>query len=315
MGEFVAVNDSLMLFDMESLKREALMFHRIALPFVNQILTDFREENSRTPQVLAELEWLMDKGVVFEPEDKTKDEKLLSSDEFKSYATLASKFVLPSDESQNTPADDLLQVDGNEVKLSAEWQRRFSDNLAICGLNARYFSVQLRVLDNMDSYPVLSGLIPAIQERNSSKDNVIQIVLNALPVPDDSTPWEQILEYRNDGDSYHKFLDLRNWMGEVARSELSPVEVEQKLDHLISQYQRHMNLHKMKTKPGVLQTIIVTPADFVENLIKFNWGKIARNLFTLKQRRIALLEGELNAPGSEVAYIIKSRDAFPQRLA
>jgi hypothetical protein len=99
-------------------------------------------------------------------------------------------------------------------------------------------------------------------------------------------------------------------MSEVARSELSPLEIEQKLEHLLSQYQRHMSLHKMKTNPGVLQTIVVASAELIENLVKFNWGKVARSLFTLKQRRIATMEGELITPGSEVAYIIKARDAF-----
>jgi hypothetical protein len=66
----------------------------------------------------------------------------------------------------------------------------------------------------------------------------------------------------------------------------------------------------MKTNPGVIQTLVVTPAEFAENLIKFNWGKIAKGLFTLKQRRIALMEGELTSPGSEVAYIVKANDTF-----
>lgn len=33
MTEFVAVNDSAILFDLSAIKREALMFKRIALPF------------------------------------------------------------------------------------------------------------------------------------------------------------------------------------------------------------------------------------------------------------------------------------------
>jgi hypothetical protein len=32
--------------------------------------------------------------------------------------------------------------------------------------------------------------------------------------------------------------------------------------------------------------------------------------FSLKQRRLALLEGELTSPGSEIGYLIKTREAF-----
>ena len=88
----------------------------------------------------------------------------------------------------------------------------------------------------MDAYAVLSTTIPSSDSRVApSSGEVLQIALNALPVPDESTPWEQIIEYRSDEDSRHKFLDLRNWMSEMARSELTAVEAEQKLEYLISQ--------------------------------------------------------------------------------
>jgi hypothetical protein len=37
---------------------------------------------------------------------------------------------------------------------------------------------------------------------------------------------------------------------------------------------------------------------------------MAKNLFAFRERRIALLEGELTAPGSEVAYIVKANERF-----
>jgi hypothetical protein len=71
-----------------------------------------------------------------------------------------------------------------------------------------------------------------------------------------------------------------------------------------------MRLHKMKTNVGVLETVVVSTAEILEDLIKFNWGKLAKTLFSFKQREIALLEGELKAPGNEVAYIVKASDTF-----
>ena len=303
MLEFIAVNDSLALFNIASLKREALMFDRIALPLFKSIAEEVAD-NSPTQRTIAEVEWLMDRGIVFEPEATLTDERLAASEEFRSFVNISLPYHAKLSEFTN------LGAASTEVKLTTEWQRQLENQLAICGLNARYFSIQLRVLNNLDAYPVLSASIPPIESPVSKKSDVIQIALNSLPIPDYSSPWEQIVEYRSDEDSYHKFLDLRNWMSEVARSELSPLEIEQKLEHLLSQYQRHMSLHKMKTNPGVLQTIVVASAELIENLVKFNWGKVARSLFTLKQRRIATMEGELITPGSEVAYIIKARDAF-----
>jgi hypothetical protein len=160
--------------------------------------------------------------------------------------------------------------------------------------------------------------IPIISSSNFSDDvvaekaNVIQIVVNALPIPDDKTSWEQILEFRSDPDSFSKFLALRNWINEVARNQLTPLEVKQKLEYLMDQHRQHMKLHRMKTNAGALETAVVSAAEVVEDLVKIKWGKIAKGLFTFRQRKIALLEGELKSPGSEVAYIIKAQEAYQQ---
>lgn len=133
---------------------------------------------------------------------------------------------------------------------------------------------------------------------------VVQIVLNALPIPDNSTPWEQVVDYRSDPDSRDKFLDLRNWMSEVSRAKLTPIEIGQKLEYLLSQYKRHMGIHKIKTKTGTLEMLLTTTAEIPEEVLHLKPSKAIKALYAFKHRRIALLEGELTSPGNEVAYII-----------
>ena len=162
----------------------------------------------------------------------------------------------------------------------------------------------------MDAYPSLSLGELLTPKTKVDKTETVNIAINALPIPDETTSWEQIIEYRSDPDSQGKFLDLRHWMNEVARGDLTPIEVEEKLEHLISKYQRHMKLHRMKTNTGTLETIVTTGAEVLGDLVSFKWGKAAAALFSLKKRNIALLEGELTAPGSEVAYIVKANETF-----
>lgn len=71
-----------------------------------------------------------------------------------------------------------------------------------------------------------------------------------------------------------------------------------------------MWLHRMKTNVGTLETVVTTTAEFLGDLVSFKWGKAAEALFSLKRRHVVLLEGELTAPGSEVAYIVKARETF-----
>jgi hypothetical protein len=61
---------------------------------------------------------------------------------------------------------------------------------------------------------------------------------------------------------------------------------------------------------GMLQTIVTTSAEVLGNLVSFKWGKAAEALFSLRQRRVALMKGDLTSPGSEVAYIVKTRETF-----
>jgi hypothetical protein len=143
-----------------------------------------------------------------------------------------------------------------------------------------------------------------------SKGDVMTIVIEALPTPDSSVPWEQILDYRSDPDSRGKFLALRNWMNEVAREGLTPLELEEKLEWLLFDYKRHLDLHKLKTQVSRLETIVITAAEVLENATKLNFGKLAKGLFSLRQQRIDMLESELTLPGSEVAYIFEANELF-----
>src|SRR5688500_12214656 len=47
-------------------------------------------------------------------------------------------------------------------------------------------------------------------------------------------------------------------------------------------------------------------------ILDLEWlmDKIAKGLFSLKHKRIALMEAELTAPGNEIAYVIKARQKF-----
>jgi hypothetical protein len=296
--EFVGVKSSTDVLISRSQKREALMFSRVAIPDLNDILhPDPIHLSEETVSFLDHLEWLLERGIIFQPPKLATHPALITNDEYTT--SIKQKADLDHD------LEGLLAAGvGRGHPLFIELFT-YADYLA-----TRYTAIQLRELEQVEAYPIIYTEPHSIQKTKEVKTDIVQIAFNTLPVPDDTTSWEQIIEYRSDPDSQNKFLDLRHWMSEVARGELTPVEVEEKLEYLISQYQRHMKLHRMKANQGVLQTIVVSPAEFAENLIKFKWGQIAQNLFSIKQRRIALMEGELTSPGSEVAYIVKAKETF-----
>lgn len=256
----------------KSLKREALIFNRVAIYGTDNISGG---KNFYGNEMLKELDWLFEQGII-----KLLGRSIIVGEQ--EAALFRSKVW--------TNRDDL-------------WTLEFYDFFS------RIACLNLRRYKSIDAYPIFyTDLVT--QSKKATKRDVIRILINSLPVPDEHTPWEQIIEYRSDPDSQSKFLALRHWMSEVARAELTPAEVEEKLEYLIDQYQQHMRLHRMKTNVGTLETIVTTGAEFLGDLVSFKWGKAAEALFSLKRRQVALLEGELTAPGNEVAYIVKARETF-----
>lgn len=306
----------------QAVKRDALIFHRLAIPYFNKhLLKILRQSNTENSKYLAdEFEWLSENGIIFEPEDIGIDNPI-GDDEIQRYQKL--EF---SEYSTVPKPDELIEPDPLFVSLEAG--EDFSDiikklkngfsplfnlvkgSMTGAEYQVRRISLQLRKLKNLDAYPIAPLTTYLSQQPEADKSSVVQILLSNLPVPDDSVSWEQILEYRSDPDSESKFLALRNWMNEVARAKITSNEIEEKLEYLINQYRRHLHLHKMKTNSGSVETIVVASAEFIEDLAKLKLGKIAKGIFSLKHRKLALMEGELSSPGSEVAYIVKARETF-----
>jgi hypothetical protein len=147
-------------------------------------------------------------------------------------------------------------------------------------------------------------------ESSLSRYDTVKIVIDKLPLPSDSTPWEQILEFKNDPSSRQNLLLLRQWIRDVSTGNIKYFEIEEKLEFLLGEYRAHMSLHKMKTYPGSVQTLVTTTAEAIENLMKLRLSHIAKSLFEFKDKRIALLEAERKAPGREVSYLIKASKVF-----
>jgi hypothetical protein len=261
---------------------------------------------------LSELNYLYEAGFIRDVKDHPLSQQISDDD----YVEVLS--------SEKDIHEQVKQLELQENKVIVEPEDFFKDTrktfealrpvvlqIVAEAFRARRLSLELQKLSNVDAYPISFFNSFTTSPNQGKKSDVIQISFNALPIPDESVPWEQISEYRSDPDSQSKFLALRHWMSEVARAELTPAEVEEKLEYLIDQYRKHMRLHRVKTNVGTLETIVTTGAEFMGDLVSFKWGKAAEALFSLKRRQVALLEGKLTAPGNEVAYIVKARETFP----
>jgi hypothetical protein len=291
-----------------NLKRESLLFNKIGVFQVNSHASYIQRRS------IPEIYWLIEQGIVYDPvknaegvKDSWKPEDLKLLDNHLKFLDVA---LDPEKAAEQFPQFNIPRFE-TEEEIGNYQLIMFSSSFGEVIL--RPLSNYLRDNDQIDTVPLPYLNFDLLPSTGTSKESVVQIVLKALPLPDDSVSWEQIIDFRNDPDSFGKFLAIRSWMSDVAKSNLSPIEIEQKIEWLLHEYQHHMKVHKMKVSASALETVIVSVAEFTENLVKLNFGKAAKALFAIKNKKVQLLEAELKAPGREIALISKANETFKKR--
>jgi hypothetical protein len=153
-------------------------------------------------------------------------------------------------------------------------------------------------------------IIPVVdtfyESKDTSKEKVYRFVLHSIPEPDDSVPWEQIMDFKSDHDANRKYYRLINWINEIAKSGVSEQEAEDKYKELLYEYSAMFNAHKMATTLGRIEWITKIATEIAS--LKFN--KAHETFFSIFKEEANLLTAEGSFPGKEVAYIHKLNETF-----
>lgn len=176
---------------------------------------------------------------------------------------------------------------------------------------ARYYSFLKNFLNSTDEYnvPILSSMnFPLVKD--SVKAEIINLLIEKFPMPDKTTPWENIVEFKSNPDNIGKFAGLKVWMNKAISSGSSISEINDELDYLLYQYSKSFELHKINYHSGTLQRIVVGGAELIENAARLKFSNIAKGLFSAHQEKVDLLKAELTAPGKEIAYIYQAQKTF-----
>lgn len=306
-------------------KHELLFFDRVAVVGLEEAIKNNRRGLYARPDIADQMEWLAEEGLIFDPPGLRYDffnEQANCGD-----ASLAATFGLLARDLRESavPFSTTISQSEGEMLTVQSFSRSDGDKLMRAGrldwarafLITRLVAAQMRADLGIDA--VSSGATPdlvkalraGIVTPSDDMHGVAHIVLRQLPVPDeDATSMESILEFRKDPDARNQLLALRLWMRAAARAVTSSAELQERITYFLSEYERYLRIHRLKTKPGFLETAITTTAEMIENLAKLKLGESAKLLFRIKHSRLALLEAEAKAPGREVAYVASARTHF-----
>ncbi len=278
MREVILVENELQFLSdlpQNKLKQYLLFFDKIGVPFLNSLLSTFKVNSERNWN--QELYWLMDKGLVFGI-DEIEDPVFLKNDSsYQDLQKLIKRMPQNRVNVRNLLKDKKVRKPG-EIKLIEKAFRdlgslnHFVDRLAALKLVNKNSSIE--------AYPILLPTVFEYSFQDSQKVQALHVVLNSLPIPDDGVAWEQIEDFKSDPDSKSKFIALKNWINDLGKQEMAQSEIEDKMAFLINDYEKHLQIHKMKYSRGLLETIVVTPAELLENVIKIHWSEVAKRFFS-----------------------------------
>ncbi len=140
-----------------------------------------------------------------------------------------------------------------------------------------------------------------------SKD-VVSVVINEFPVPDKDVSLEKILEFKEQNVMLR--ISLRVWMKNIASKEYQFNEFKEELADILETYKDSLKKHKIKFRNQVIKSILLTPFEMIEGLIKLTPSKSVKSIFNIFETRESLSEQESKLPGREVAYIINANEKF-----
>jgi hypothetical protein len=280
--------------DTQPLKRAALWFDQLAV-LDRSLFHGKNEPPGQRDAMRADLAFLKEKKLICSLEEKWYEDPLgddpeaqALEEERSSILSFAPFATLP------TPA-----------------QRRTQLRLLWAG-EARLASMWLRRARGLDAVPILSSFSEIEVREASRRVQVVRLILKELPTPSGITPWERILDFRQDDDAMRTCLRLRNWANEIAKKDYTASEIEDKLRYLLHEYRKEARKHITESIRGLAQAVVVTTGELAENLSKLRFGQMAKALFSIRPVPLTLLQADPDVPGKDVAYIVGAQEKFAE---
>ena len=283
---------------LERLKRLTLLFDTIySLPAL---------PDSSPPYLTADLDYLKNRGFVNDVPDGKVAQAISTIAPTLAVVTGSAELVqLVVAKRIAWPFGALLSAGGRMVMKPIK--KQLTEDLTIRSLASIYHKdLAADVVPICNS--LLSKFTPAGQQSGSAIQSVLQIAIQAFPVPSEDSSWEDILDFK--AEQRGKQWGFRRFLNSLSTKQLTEAEVRDEIEWALNEYTDAMNLHHMKTSSSFMDVFIIAPLEIIENLVKFKWSEIAKGALSIKKRKIELLEAEANAKGRECAYVFEARKRF-----
>jgi hypothetical protein len=138
----------------------------------------------------------------------------------------------------------------------------------------------------------------------TTKEKAYTIIHNLIPTPADNTPWEKIFDFNENDESKRKLLALRNWIIDLP-SDIKQVELEDKINYLMKEYEANLKRHKIAYKFSTFKTIVSTVPTALSEIVRLRFDKAVDAFFAIAEQEVNFtkFKERQELPGHELAYI------------
>jgi hypothetical protein len=175
----------------------------------------------------------------------------------------------------------------------------------------RWCAARVAYHERAEIVPILRGQLSDRHPEAPSfgfEGNVLRVGLEQLPLPDDSSPFEDVIDFKIEAQD--KQWAFRRFLHTLSTKPQSEAEIRDDFEWCLDEYAKTMRLHHLKSTQGFVEVYLIPAVEILEDIAKLNWSKIGRNILSVKKRKVELLEAELKAPGRECAYVFEARKRF-----
>lgn len=170
--------------------------------------------------------------------------------------------------------------------------------------------------DNNDAVLTVPALIDtsSFEITGTTKQKAYSIIHKAIPLPTDDTPWEKIIDFKNDNESQLKLLALKNWINDLPEN-VKANELEDKINYLSQQYAENLKRHKINSRLIYFKTVINVIPKSLSELIRLKFDKSIDALFSIAEQEVNFtkFKERQELKGSELAYISHLKSKFEKK--
>jgi hypothetical protein len=282
----------------ERVKRDLLVVDRIGFiglgEFCQRAESDFGD---RAESLIADLTWLQERGL------------LLDQPAAITQAAVADPNVVAAlDGAREATRTATGSPHFSGRTIPPEEFEAFFDQSSLtfeAALMSRAFLCRAIASSNRVSGEKAVSLLPVASTSASSRDDVLEIVLNELPIPGDDVPLDEVIAFRDE--ALPRLRALRLWAVDLAKEGLSRRDAEDKFVYLLEEYQESAR-NLPRTKEGLFSIAITVAAGAVHPVL----GVLVAAL-QCRQIKAQLSAEEKQIAGRELSYVIQAGEQFKRR--